>query len=95
VSIGGTLTSYAAPPVLMLASAWQWDSGFMLAHFGWKAAVAVLVNATVANSCSCEKDGDQAPRYRDPRRLEAMTMPPSRRMPGPTAQREPRAKPAC
>jgi hypothetical protein len=48
VSIGGTLTSYAAPPVLMVASAWQWDSGFMLAHFGWKAAVAVLVNATVA-----------------------------------------------
>ena len=48
VSIGGTLTSYAAPPVLMVASAWQWDSSFMLAHFGWKAAVAVLVNATAA-----------------------------------------------
>ncbi|MGM9491007.1 putative Na+/H+ antiporter [Ideonella sp. YS5] len=48
VSIGGTLTSYAAPPVLMVASAWQWDSGFMLATFGWKAALAVLVNATAA-----------------------------------------------
>ena len=48
VSIGGTLTSYAAPPVLMVASAWQWDSAFMLANFGWKAALAVLVNATVA-----------------------------------------------
>ncbi|GGH58792.1 membrane protein [Comamonas phosphati] len=48
VSIGGTLTSYAAPPVLMVASAWQWDSAFMLATFGWKAAAAVLVNATVA-----------------------------------------------
>ncbi|MDD0840771.1 putative Na+/H+ antiporter [Curvibacter sp. HBC61] len=47
VSIGGTLTSYAAPPVLMVASAWQWDSAFMLQHFGWKAACAVLVNATV------------------------------------------------
>ncbi|MFZ6770282.1 putative Na+/H+ antiporter [Undibacterium sp. Di26W] len=47
VSIGGTLTSYAAPPVLMVASAWQWDSAFMLASFGWKAAVAVLVNATI------------------------------------------------
>jgi hypothetical protein len=46
VSIGGTLTSYAAPPVLMVASTWQWDSAFMLATFGWKAAVAVLVNAT-------------------------------------------------
>ncbi|MCE4556144.1 putative Na+/H+ antiporter [Pelomonas cellulosilytica] len=48
VSIGGTLTSYAAPPVLMVASAWQWDSAFMFAHFGWKAALAVVLNATVA-----------------------------------------------
>jgi hypothetical protein len=47
VSIGGTLTSYAAPPVLMVASTWQWDSAFMFEHFGWKAAVAVLLNATV------------------------------------------------
>lgn len=46
VSIGGTLTSYAAPPVLMVAGAWGWDSAFMAATFGWKAALAVLVNAT-------------------------------------------------
>lgn len=48
VSIGGTLTSYAAPPVLMVATAWQWDSAFMVATFGWKAALAVLLNATIA-----------------------------------------------
>jgi len=48
VSIGGTLTSFAAPPVLMVASTWQWDSAFMLATFGWKAAIAVVVNATMA-----------------------------------------------
>ncbi len=48
VSIGGTLTSYAAPPVLMVAQSWNWDSAFMFAQFGWKAAIAVLVNATVA-----------------------------------------------
>ncbi len=48
VSIGGTLTSYAAPPVLMVAGTWQWDSAFMLATFGWKAALAVLLNASVA-----------------------------------------------
>ena len=48
VSIGGTLTSYAAPPVLMVAATWQWDSTFMLLHFGWKAAVAVALNATLA-----------------------------------------------
>ncbi|HLO95516.1 MAG TPA: putative Na+/H+ antiporter [Burkholderiaceae bacterium] len=48
VSIGGTLTAYAAPPVLMVASTWQWDSAYMLSHFGWKAAIAVLVNASLA-----------------------------------------------
>jgi hypothetical protein len=48
VSIGGTLTSFAAPPVLMVAATWQWDSAHMLANFGWKAALAVLLNATVA-----------------------------------------------
>lgn len=48
VSIGGTLTSYAAPPVLMVATTWQWDSAFMFTHFGWKAAVAVIANATIA-----------------------------------------------
>ncbi|GJI94220.1 membrane protein [Duganella caerulea] len=46
VSIGGTLTAYAAPPVLMVAGTWQWDSAFMLTHFGWKAAIAVVINAT-------------------------------------------------
>lgn len=48
ISIGGTLTSYAAPPVLMVASTWQWDSTFMLTHFGWKAALVVIINATLA-----------------------------------------------
>ena len=48
VSIGGTLTAYAAPPVLMVASTWQWDSAYMLTHFGWKAALAVIVNASAA-----------------------------------------------
>jgi hypothetical protein len=47
VSIGGTLTAFAAPPVLMVAAKWQWDGLYMLTHFGWKAALAVLVNALV------------------------------------------------
>jgi hypothetical protein len=46
VSIGGTLTSYAAPPVLMVATTWQWSTAFMAATFGWKACLAVLINAT-------------------------------------------------
>ncbi|QOJ22697.1 MAG: putative Na+/H+ antiporter [Gammaproteobacteria bacterium] len=45
VSIGGTLTPYAAPPVLMVAAKWHWDIGFMMTTFGWKAALAVIVNA--------------------------------------------------
>jgi hypothetical protein len=45
VSIGGTLTPYAAPPVLMVADKWGLDLATMLKTFGWKAAVAVLVNA--------------------------------------------------
>ena len=48
VSIGGTLTSFAAPPVLMVAAKWNWDSAFMAANFGWKSALAVLVNASIA-----------------------------------------------
>ena len=46
VSIGGTLTSYAAPPVLMVASAWHWDTAFMASTFGWKSGLSVLINAT-------------------------------------------------
>lgn len=49
VSIGGTLTPFAAPPVLMVAHVWQWDFAFMLQTFGWKAALAVLVNALGAS----------------------------------------------
>ena len=50
ISIGGTLTPFAAPPVLMVAERWGWDFGFMLTAFGWKAAIAVLVNAAAATA---------------------------------------------
>jgi hypothetical protein len=43
VSIGGTLTHFAAPPVLMVATPWGWDTAYMMTHFGWKAAIAVVV----------------------------------------------------
>jgi hypothetical protein len=41
VSIGGTLTHFAAPPVLMVARLWEWNLPFMLGHFGWRAALAI------------------------------------------------------
>ena len=48
VSIGGTLTPFAAPPVLMVAGTWHWDFPFMMGNFGWKAAIVVVVNALAA-----------------------------------------------
>lgn len=47
ISIGGTLTPFAAPPVLMVASKWGWDISFMVTEIGWRALLAVLINATV------------------------------------------------
>ena len=47
VSIGGTLTPYAAPPVLMVAATWNWDLMFMITNLGWRSAVAVIINALV------------------------------------------------
>jgi hypothetical protein len=41
-SVGGTLTHFAAPPVLMVAGPWDWGMGYMLGHFGWKVAVGIL-----------------------------------------------------
>lgn len=48
ISIGGVLTAYAAPPVLMVAATFGWDSVYMATHFGWRAAVAVIFSAAAA-----------------------------------------------
>lgn len=47
VSIGGTLTHFAAPPVLMVARLWNWDTPFMLGHFGWRAAAAIAISTPI------------------------------------------------
>lgn len=47
ISIGGTLTPFAAPPVLMVAAKWNLDIVYMVTHVGWKAAMAVFINASV------------------------------------------------
>jgi hypothetical protein len=44
VSIGGTLTHFAAPPVLMVARPWGWDTAFMISHFGWRSTLAIAVS---------------------------------------------------
>lgn len=43
ISVGGTLTHFAAPPVLMVAAKWNWDLSFMLVNFGWKAAIGIVI----------------------------------------------------
>lgn len=47
VSIGGTLTHFAAPPVLMVAAKWNWGTAYMFEHFGWKAAASCLVSTGI------------------------------------------------
>ena len=47
VSIGGTLTHFAAPPVLMVASKWHWDTAYMFTHFGWRAAASCLLSTAL------------------------------------------------
>lgn len=73
VSIGGTLTPYAAPPVLMVASKWNWGLQFMLINFGWKALIGILCStffvtfrfrkeiALLPQDVPFEKDGIRVP----------------------------------
>lgn len=49
ISIGGVLTHFAAPPVIMCAPAWEWGAWHMFANFGWKAALAVVANALLVS----------------------------------------------
>lgn len=44
ISVGGTLTNFAAPPVLMVASKWDWSTLYMLKNFGDRAIVAILLS---------------------------------------------------
>ena len=66
VSIGGTLTPFAAPPVLMVAAKWNWDIWFMIATFGWKAAIAVLINAGCAMLLFRRELGHMAAKPKEP-----------------------------
>lgn len=47
ISIGGTFTHFAAPPVVMVAEKWNWDMLYMLSHFGWKALVAIIISTII------------------------------------------------
>lgn len=72
ISIGGTLTHFAAPPVLMVAHKWHWDSLFMMTHFGWRAAISTVVSTIIVTMIfrrellaigDCEKQTQQVPAW--------------------------------
>lgn len=50
VSIGGTLTHFAAPPVLMVASTWGWDTAFMFINFGDRAALSCMLSTAIVTA---------------------------------------------
>lgn len=47
VSIGGSLTPFAAPPILMVASKWGWDLPFVFSQFGIRSVIASFINSAL------------------------------------------------
>ncbi len=47
ISIGGTLSHFAAPPVLMVAGKWHWGFMHMITHFGYKSTVAIVISTII------------------------------------------------
>ncbi len=43
ISVGGTLSHFAAPPVVMVAEKWGWGFGYMFLNFGWKAVIGIMI----------------------------------------------------
>jgi hypothetical protein len=60
VSIGGTLTHFAAPPVLMVAAKWNWGLGFMFENFGWRATAACGVSTAIVAAVFWKELGNLA-----------------------------------
>ena len=52
VSVGGVLTHFAAPPVLMVAGKWNWGLGYMFTHFGWRGLLTTLSGAVLMIACA-------------------------------------------
>lgn len=47
ISVGGVLTDFASPAVLVLAHCWHWTTFDMLTIFGWKAALGIVIANTI------------------------------------------------
>lgn len=46
VSVGGVLTNFASPAVLILSHAWNWTNWEVFITFGWKAVIGILLANT-------------------------------------------------
>lgn len=44
ISLGGAMTPFGAPPIVMVASRWGWSLAPMLATFGWRCITAITVS---------------------------------------------------
>jgi hypothetical protein len=44
ISVGGVLTHFASPPVVIVARIWNWNLVYMLSHFGWKAVIGIILS---------------------------------------------------
>ncbi|AGH95642.1 putative Na+/H+ antiporter [Pseudobdellovibrio exovorus] len=73
ISVGGALTHFAAPPVLMVARIWDWDTPFMFMTFGWKAVIAVVINTIIAFMLNRETLKTIKPPVRDPNDIPLRT----------------------
>lgn len=47
ISVGGVLTNFAAPPVLMVAYKWDLSSMDMLLHYGNKAVIGIFISTAI------------------------------------------------
>lgn len=68
ISIGGTLSHFAAPPVLMVAGKWGWGLEFMFLNFGYKGAISCVISSLLmAWYFRDELKGDLSEKKEDPR----------------------------
>jgi len=47
ISVGGVLTNFASPAVLVLSHAWKWTNWDVLSTFGWKSVIGILLANTL------------------------------------------------
>jgi Na+/H+ antiporter NhaD/arsenite permease-like protein len=47
ISIGGTLTNFSAPPIIMVASKWNWHITDMITKFGYKSVIAIVISTVL------------------------------------------------